>query len=173
VSFTTASTLLLAASAIGADPVTRLEFPWSSQGRIEIPVQVDAVQASRTKTMTDQDAIRAASENIAAAIGRRDTAALRALMVPGFVHRTHGGAGTDLETFLTGVSQIPGEILAVRLEHLEIDLAETGALVTGIQYAQLRIDGQVVEDRRGFVDWFIKQAGEWRIQAAVDLPASP
>ena len=95
------------------------------------------------------------------------------ILAPGFVHRTHGGASADLETFLTGVSQIPGEILAVRLERLEIDLAETGALVTGIQYAQLRIDGRVVEDRRGFVNSFIKQAGEWRIQAAVDLPASP
>ena len=123
--------------------------------------------------MTDRDAIRAVSEKIAAAIGRRDTAALRALLAFGFVHRTHGGAAADLETFLTGVSQIPGEILFVRLEQLEIDLAATGALVTGIQYAQLRIDGQVVEDRRGFVDWFIKHAGEWRIQAAVDLPASP
>jgi hypothetical protein len=32
------------------------------------------------------------------------------------------------------------------------------------------IDEQVVDDRRGFVDWFVKVDGEWRIQAAVDLP---
>jgi hypothetical protein len=43
-SFTTISTLLLVATAIGADPVTRVEFRLSPQGRIEIPVQVDAVQ---------------------------------------------------------------------------------------------------------------------------------
>jgi hypothetical protein len=44
VSLTTISTLLLAAPAIGADPVTRVEFRLSPQGRIEIPVQVDGVQ---------------------------------------------------------------------------------------------------------------------------------
>lgn len=43
-SLTTISTLLLAAPAIGADPVTRVEFRLSPQGRIEIPVQVDGVQ---------------------------------------------------------------------------------------------------------------------------------
>ena len=43
VSLTTMSTLLLAAPAMCADPVTRVEFQWSPQGRIEISVQVDGV----------------------------------------------------------------------------------------------------------------------------------
>jgi hypothetical protein len=33
------------------------------------------------------------------------------------------------------------------------------------------IDGQVVKDRRGFVDWFVKSGDAWRIRVAVDLPA--
>lgn len=37
--------------------------------------------------------------------------------------------------------------------------------------SQVVADGQVVDDRRGCVDWFVKREGEWRIQAAVDLPA--
>jgi hypothetical protein len=44
VSFAAISSLLLAAPASGADPVIRVEFRLSPQGRIEIPVQVDAVQ---------------------------------------------------------------------------------------------------------------------------------
>jgi hypothetical protein len=64
--------------------------------------------------------------------------------------------------------------MLVKLEELEVDVCASGALVTGVQHAQVLIDGQVVDDRRGFVDWFVKHAGEWRIQAAVDLPeASP
>ena len=41
-----------------------------------------------------------------------------------------------------------------------------------MQHAQVRVDGQVVDDRRPFVDWFVKDAGEWRIRVAVDLPGA-
>ena len=41
--------------------------------------------------------------------------------------------------------------------------------MTEVQHAQVLVDGQVIDDRRGFVDWFVKHAGRWRIQAAVDL----
>ena len=44
VALTTIGALLLASPAICADPVTRVEFRLSPQGRIEIPVQVDGVQ---------------------------------------------------------------------------------------------------------------------------------
>jgi hypothetical protein len=118
----------------------------------------------------DRDDVIEMSEKIAAAIGRRDTTAMRGLLAPGFVHRTHGGPAAGLEAFLHGIEQIPGEILAVRLDRLEVDVTPAGALVTGVQHARVRVDGQVIEDRRGFVDWFVKQNGEWRIQAGVDLP---
>jgi len=51
-----------------------------------------------------------------------------------------------------------------------VDLTPAGALVTGFQHAQLKIDDQTIDDRRGFIDWFIEVDGRWRIQAAVDLP---
>ena len=51
-------------------------------------------------------------------------------------------------------------------------MCPAGALVTGIQYAQVVVDGQLIEDRRRFIDWFVEDADLWRIQAAVDLPAS-
>jgi len=122
-------------------------------------------------TMSDRDQIAEASEKMADAIARRDVAAIRELLAPGFVHRTHGGAGVDADAFIRAIEEIPFEIVSVKLEQLEIDICAAGALVTGIQHARVRVDGQPVDDRRGFVDWFVQHAGAWRIQAAVDLPA--
>jgi ketosteroid isomerase-like protein len=120
--------------------------------------------------MNDPDEVAQAARQFAAAIAKRDVAAIRERLAPGFVHRTHGGARADAEAFMQAIEQIPGEIIVVRLERLEIDMSPLGALVTGVQHAQVRVDGEVIDDRRGFVDWFVKHADAWRIQAAVDLP---
>ena len=122
--------------------------------------------------MNDRDQISEVSREIAAAIERRDVNAIRQRLAPGFVHRSLGGDVVDAEAFLRAIAQIPGEIRLVRLEQLEVDLSPTGALVTGVQLAHVMVDGQLIEDRRGFVDWFVKGEHDeaWRIQAAVDLP---
>jgi ketosteroid isomerase-like protein len=119
--------------------------------------------------MVEQQII-AVAEEIAQAIGARDAGRLRSLLAPGFTHRTHGGDAAGLERFLEGITAIPGEIVFVRLEDLRVDLTPAGALVTGLQHARLTIDGQTLDDRRGFIDWFIQADGQWKIQAAVDLP---
>jgi hypothetical protein len=113
--------------------------------------------------------IAAAAEAVAAAIGARDVPALRGLLAPGFVHRTHGGEVAGLETFLAGIAAIPGEIVFVKLEDLRLDVTPSGVLATGFQHAQLQIDGETIDDRRGFIDWFVDVNGEWKIQAAVDV----
>ena len=113
------------------------------------------------------------SHAIAAAIARRDGPALRAFLASGFMHRTHGGAAAEADEFVTAIQQIPGEIAFVRLERLVVDERETWAMVTGTQHAQVIVDGHAIDDRRQFVDWFVKERGEWKIQAAVDLPAGP
>ena len=110
---------------------------------------------------------------IADAIALRDVDALAARLAPGFVHRIPGGATTDAATFLSGIRQIPGDISSVRLEHLEVDMWDASALVSGIQHAQVRIDGQEIDDRRAFVDWFVKSSGSWRLRAAIEPPSSP
>ena len=112
------------------------------------------------------------SQEIANAIGRRDVQALGAMLAPGFVHRSFSGATADATAFLDGVAGIPGEIVAVRLERITVDVAGDAALLTGVQYAQVRIDGQVVDDRRAFADFFVRAAGEWKLRAAADFPAS-
>ena len=110
------------------------------------------------------------SEQIAAAIGRRDVDTLRDVLAPGFVHRSHDGERSDDEAFLSGIAQIPGEIRSVQLESLFIDECPTGALVSGVQRAQLVVNGEVIDDHRGFVDWFVRIDGAWRLQAALDFP---
>ena len=121
--------------------------------------------------MDDREQVIEVSEHMATAIARRDVRAIRALLAPDFVHRPIGGAAADVEAFLRAIEQIPGEIVFVRLEQLQIDFSGSGALVTGVQHAQVRVDGQVVDDRRPLVDWLIKDAGEWRIRVAVELTA--
>jgi len=116
--------------------------------------------------------IAAAAEAVAAAIGARDVKALRGLLAPGFVHRTHGGDVAGLEKFLAGIAAIPGEIVFVKLEDLRLDVTPAGVLATGFQHARLKIDAETIDDRRGFIDWFVESDGTWKIQAAVDLPAA-
>ena len=57
----------------------------------------------------------------------------------------------------------------MKLEDLRLDVTPAGVLATGFQHAQLQIDGQTIDDRRGFIDWFVDVNGEWKIQAAVDV----
>lgn len=120
--------------------------------------------------MREQDGVAEAAGRLAAAIGRRDARTIRSLLAPGFVHRTLGGDRADADAFVQAIQQIPGEIAFVRLERLDVDMVPAGALVTGVQHAQVLIKGEVVDDRRAFVDWFVNHGGSWRIQAAVDLP---
>jgi hypothetical protein len=120
--------------------------------------------------MTDLDRVKQAALDVAAAIGRRDVPALAAALAPGFLYRSPGSETRTREAFLEGVQGIPGEIVFVRLETIDVDLSEASALVSGIQHAQVRIEGKVIDDRRAFVDWFVRLGSEWKIRVAVDLP---
>jgi ketosteroid isomerase-like protein len=136
---------------------------------------VERDEGSSVERMTavdaERDAVADCARRIASAIGARDTATLATLLDDEFVHRAPGGAATGVTAFLEGVTAIPGEIVSVRLEDLAIDVAGGTALATGIQHAEVRVDGQLITDRRGFVDWFVKTGDTWRIRVAVDLPA--
>src|SRR5471030_692738 len=121
--------------------------------------------------MDDREQLIGVSETLAAASAQRDVAAIRGLLANGVVHRTPGGDAAATDAFLAALAQIPGDILFVTVEPLTADVAGDGAIVTGIQHARVAIDGAVVDDRRAFVDWFIREAGEWRLRVAVDLPA--
>src|SRR5688572_10147873 len=109
--------------------------------------------------MPDRMRIAAAAEAVAAAIAARNLNTLRGLLAPGFVHRTHGGEVAAVEKFLEGIAAIPGEIIFVKLESLRLDVTPAGVLATGVQHARVKIDGQTIDDRRRFIDWFVETDG--------------
>jgi ketosteroid isomerase-like protein len=123
-------------------------------------------------TTGEAAAVERVAQAIAAAIGRKDVGALARMLAPGFVYRTPSDAPRDAARFLAAIGQIPGDIVFVRLENMTIDVADGGAVVTGIQHAQVRVDGKAIDDKRPFVDWFVKHDGEWLIRLALDVPAS-
>lgn len=122
--------------------------------------------------MTESERVRTVAVEIADAIARKDADAIVGYLAPGFLHRSPGGEARGPDGFAQAIREIPGEILFVRLDAVEIDISEAGALVSGVQHAQVRIDGANIDDRRAFVDWFVKHQGEWRLRVAVDLPAA-
>jgi len=119
----------------------------------------------------DASAVMRASLAMADAIGKRDVATIATLVTTDFVHRSPGGEATGRERFLEGIRQIPGEIVFVKLESVQIDVAGDGAIAIGIQHALVRIDGQDIDDRRAFIDWFVRHDKVWKLRVAVDLPA--
>ena len=109
------------------------------------------------------------ANELAAAIARRDVGArarppgegVRAAARPAETRST-----TD--AFLDGIAKIPGEILFVKVEQLTVDLSGDGAIVTGIQQAQLKIDGAVV-DRSPLVRRLVREGGRRvALRVAVD-----
>jgi len=119
--------------------------------------------------MDDREQLIDISKRLATAIAHRDIATLRGLLAKGFVQRPAGGDAIETDAFLTGIAEIPGEIVFVRVEQLTVDVTGDHALVTGHQRAQLNVDGSVVGDRRSFVDWFVREAGDWKLRAAIDF----
>ena len=114
-----------------------------------------------------------AANRIADAIGNRDVASIGRELAPEFLFRTPGGEALGAAAFLDAISQIPGEMVLVKLVGLTVDLSGESAVATGVQHARVQVDGQTIDERRPFVDWFVKLDGEWRLRLAVDLPAAP
>ena len=121
----------------------------------------------------DDTLLRALADEIASAIARRDTTTLAGLLAPGFVYHSDGGQTTsDPETFLAGISAIPGEIAFVRLDSVAIDCHDDAAMLTGIQHAQVIVDSQTIDDRRSFADFFVKIDGAWKLRSGADFPTA-
>ena len=109
--------------------------------------------------MSEAQQVIDAAERIADAIGKRDVGALGRELAPEFLMRTPGGETRGAAAFLDAISQIPGEIVFVKLVALNVDVSGDSAVATGVQHAQVRMEGQTIDDRRPFVDWFVKNEG--------------
>ena len=123
-------------------------------------------------TIDERERIMEVAVAIADAICARDVPRLRRLLSPDFVHRQAGGGSSDTAAFLAAIERIPGEIVSVNLARVAIDLSGDGALVTGVQHARVRLDDEVIDDTRPFVDWLVNESGQWRLRAAVELPSA-
>jgi len=121
--------------------------------------------------MNDESILRKAAAGIAAAIAARDVDTLSSALAPGFLHRGDGPSVVEKDAFLEAVRSIPGEIVFVRLERVDVDVAADAAMLTGVQHARVKVDGETVDDRRAFADFFVRHDGAWKLRAAVDLAA--
>jgi ketosteroid isomerase-like protein len=118
----------------------------------------------------DRARITEAATAVADAIRNKDAAALDHLLAPDFRLRAPGGSSTPRDAFIRAVCDVPAEILSVTLEKLEIDLGDGMALASGVQHARCRFHGELLNDVRPFVDWFVRGPdGRWRVRVALDL----
>ncbi|HTU59479.1 MAG TPA: nuclear transport factor 2 family protein [Polyangiales bacterium] len=119
--------------------------------------------------MDDRTEIEQIAQAIAAAIKGRDAQALTAHLASDFVLRRPGGPAVEAEAFAASVRDQPVEIVSVQLEQLEIDVAGDSAVATGVQTSRARVDGETVDDRQPFVDYFVRRDGRWQLRVALDL----
>jgi ketosteroid isomerase-like protein len=121
--------------------------------------------------MDEHAKIIAAAQALVGAIAGRRADAVRNLLAPDFVLRTPGGGTVNASEFIRSIGEISAEILLIRLEEVAVDVFAHGALVSGIQYAQIRLEGETFHRRRPYADWFVKNAaGNWQVRVALDLP---
>lgn len=119
--------------------------------------------------MDDLAEIKTLAHAIAAAIQAKDDRALLSYLSPDFVLRRPGMNPLGPTEFVAAVCSLSVELVFVRIEELAIDLTGDAALGTGIQHSQVRIDGQTIDSRQPFIDWFVKNAGRWQLHVALDL----
>lgn len=126
--------------------------------------------------MNDQAEIEKLVHAIATAIQAKDEHALSACLAPDFILRRPGASALSAAEFVAGVRELPFELVFVRIEQLVIDLNADAALATGVQHSQVRVDdggqAELVDDHQPFIDWFVKDAGSWKLRVALDLSDS-
>ena len=122
---------------------------------------------------SDEFVLHEMAHAIAGAIARREAGILTGLLAPGFTYHGDGGATTsDAEAFLDGIRNIPGDIVFVRVESVTVDVSGDAAMVTGVQHAQVVVNGEAIDDRRGFADFLVRIGGSWKLRAGADFPAN-
>jgi ketosteroid isomerase-like protein len=111
--------------------------------------------------------------DIMSAIRQKDAAKLAPLLTDDFSYRTHFGAESDKQAFLTSIASFPVEILTLRGEELKVNVFGDTAVLTGVQLAEARApEGEVEQSAVAFTDVFVKRAERWLMVLAygVELP---
>ena len=119
--------------------------------------------------MDDRAEIEALTHAVAAAIRAKDEHALLSYLSADFVLRRPGAKPQSAAEFVAAICQLSLELEFVRIEELTIDLTGDAALATGIQHSRVHMDGETIDSRQPFIDWFVKHEGRWQLHVALDL----
>ncbi|HXT71112.1 MAG TPA: nuclear transport factor 2 family protein [Vicinamibacterales bacterium] len=122
--------------------------------------------------MTEQ-IILELGEKVFSSIQTKDVDSLGRILADDFIQRGSDGLVSGRDEFLKGISAIPVDIVAVRGEHLRVDVYGDVAVMTGIQRAEWR-QGDTAHgvSSVAFTDVFALRQGRWLIVLAygVELP---
>lgn len=130
-----------------------------------------------TNTAADvtEDILRI-ERDIMEAIKNKDAATLEPMVADDFIYRTHFGAEAARDEFLKSIASFPVEILAIRGEELKVNVYGETAVLTGVQFAEVRVpEGATEEGAVAFTDIFVRREGRWLmvLAYAVELPSEP
>lgn len=124
--------------------------------------------------MPDEASLQAVEHALFAALRGRDRAGLDGLLAPEFVLVAERGARIGRAEFLEAALKIPGEILSLDAEYLDVRLYGEIGVLSGVQRARVRLeDGTEVEDRQVFTDVCVWRGGRWWVTFAHSVPAPP
>ena len=93
-----------------------------------------------------------------------------ALLAPGFLHRTVGGGAVDAADLPARHPADPGrDPVGGRSTASPSTCGASRRSSPASSRPACILEGKEIEDRRGFVDWFVRQPEGWRLQLAVDF----
>ena len=129
---------------------------------------------------TDSTEVRAAISEFSSAFSNADTARLRVLLTPDYVH-VNGGSGEvlDRERWLNWVGTRRGELDAgqyilasYELGDVDIRMYGNAAVVTGTVHSTGMEHGSPFESRIRFTNTWVRWKGRWRRAGFHDSPVS-
>lgn len=124
----------------------------------------------------DEAQLSQLEQDMFSAIRTRDRQMLESILDERFELRVPGSPTADRAGFIEAILAIPGTILSVGSDDLRVHIYGDVGVLTGRQYARVRMeDGTIVDDVGAFTDVALKRGGRWRMVLAhsVPLPATP
>jgi ketosteroid isomerase-like protein len=105
------------------------------------------------------------------AIRTRDRQLLERILDENFELRVPGSPPVDRAGFIAAILAIPGTILSVESEDLEVRTYGDAGVLLGRQRARVQLEnGTTVTDVGAFTDIAIKRGGQWRMVLAHSVP---
>ncbi|HYO70427.1 MAG TPA: nuclear transport factor 2 family protein [Archangium sp.] len=108
------------------------------------------------------------------AIRTRDRQMLERILDERFEFRVPGNPPVDRAGFIAAILAIPGTIVSVESDDLEVRTYRDVGVLIGRQRARVQMaDGTTVTDLGAFTDIAIKRGGQWRMVLAHSVTLPP